>query len=61
MVYIYSFFTSYLDFVAAYNVSPKDAPAAKPSHADAANATANKGNIYIPPNFNTYSNKQLIC
>ena len=28
---------------------PKDTPAAKPSHADAATAAANKGTILIPP------------
>ena len=29
--------------------TPKDTPAAKPSHADTAAAAANKGNILIPP------------
>ena len=37
------------DFVALYTATPKDTPAAKPSHADTAAAAANKGNILIPP------------
>ena len=37
------------DFVALYTATPKDTPAAKPSHADIAAAAANKGNILIPP------------
>ena len=38
-----------VDRAAWYIVSPNVAPAAKPSHADTAAATANNGNIIVPP------------